>query len=179
MTFDEKLLILRKQANLSQEELAQKLGVSRQSVSKWELGAFLPDTEKVIYLSEMFNVSTDYLLKVNISSSELQPATPSISADTTGRKAKFGYIIGLCSVIFASVSLFITYILSKIYPAPIFAYDAQKKLWKVGFNNFIYYHDLQFFLALIFFIFAFGLCLLFHKKIRKLYLHLSEKFMKK
>ncbi len=54
---------LRKQNGMSQEELAEKLKISRQSVSKWESGQSLPEIDKIIILSELFHVSTDYLLK--------------------------------------------------------------------------------------------------------------------
>ena len=65
MNFAEKLLHLRTQYGYSQEALAEKLGVSRQAISKWELGTTLPETEKVIAISEFFDVSIDYLLKSN------------------------------------------------------------------------------------------------------------------
>lgn len=65
MNFAEKLLKLRTQYGYSQEVLAEKLNVSRQAVSKWELGTTLPETDKVIAISDFFNVSTDYLLKDN------------------------------------------------------------------------------------------------------------------
>lgn len=67
MNFAEKLLNLRTQAGYSQELLAEKLNVSRQAISKWELGTALPETDKVIAISEFFCVSTDYLLKDKIS----------------------------------------------------------------------------------------------------------------
>ena len=54
---------LRKRKGLSQEELAEKIDVSRQAVSKWENGSSVPDVEKIIALSDFFQVSTDYLLK--------------------------------------------------------------------------------------------------------------------
>ncbi|WP_303189754.1 helix-turn-helix domain-containing protein [Fusobacterium ulcerans] len=54
---------MRKQNGMSQEKLAQLLGVSRQSVSKWELGQSLPEIDKIIQLSNIFEVTTDYLLK--------------------------------------------------------------------------------------------------------------------
>lgn len=54
---------LRKQNGMSQEELAEKMGVSRQSVSKWESGQSVPEVEKLVQLSDLFHVSTDYLLK--------------------------------------------------------------------------------------------------------------------
>ena len=55
--------MLRKKQGWSQEELAAKLEVSRQSVSKWESAASVPELDKIIRLSEIFGVSTDYLLK--------------------------------------------------------------------------------------------------------------------
>lgn len=66
MNFAEKILNLRTEYGYSQETLAEKLNVSRQAVSKWESGATLPETDKVIALSDFFGVSTDYLLKDNV-----------------------------------------------------------------------------------------------------------------
>ncbi|NMS90688.1 helix-turn-helix transcriptional regulator [Clostridioides difficile] len=63
MDISEKILKLRKSNNLSQENLAEQLNVSRQSISKWETGQSIPETEKLITLSEIFNVTIDYLLK--------------------------------------------------------------------------------------------------------------------
>lgn len=63
MNFAEKLCVLRNQSGYSQEQLAEKMGVSRQAVSKWESGATLPETEKIIQLSDLFDVSTDFLLR--------------------------------------------------------------------------------------------------------------------
>ncbi len=62
MTIAERILKLRKEAGLSQEAFAEKLGVSRQSVSKWESGNVMPDLDKVVAMCELFGVSTDYLL---------------------------------------------------------------------------------------------------------------------
>lgn len=66
MGLAEKITVLRNQRGYTQEKLAAELQVSRQAISKWELGATLPDTDKLIQLSEYFNVSIDYLLKDNI-----------------------------------------------------------------------------------------------------------------
>ncbi len=63
MILADKIIELRKKAGLSQEELAEKMGVSRQSVSKWEGALSIPDLDKILLLSEIFGVSTDYLLK--------------------------------------------------------------------------------------------------------------------
>ena len=62
MTFNEKLVTLRKDSGMSQDALAEKLGVSRQAVSKWELGTAMPETKNIVQLAEIFGVTTDYLL---------------------------------------------------------------------------------------------------------------------
>ena len=62
MTLSEKISALRKQKGWSQEELAEKLMVTRQAVSKWESAQSMPDLDKLVQLSEARGVSTDYLL---------------------------------------------------------------------------------------------------------------------
>ena len=79
MILADKIIDLRKKAGWSQEELAQQLGVSRQSVSKWEGAQSIPDIDKILQLSRIFGVSTDYLLKDEI---EL-PAEEPAAADST------------------------------------------------------------------------------------------------
>lgn len=76
MILAEKIAILRKKNNYSQEDLANELGISRQSVSKWESGNSIPDLDKIIKMSSLFGVSTDYLLK-----DELEEETPSETND--------------------------------------------------------------------------------------------------
>ncbi len=66
MTLGEKLLYLRKTKGLSQEQLASKVTVSRQAISKWELGESIPDTENIIQLTKIFDVSADFLLNEEI-----------------------------------------------------------------------------------------------------------------
>ena len=63
MTLSEKIYELRTQHNLSQGDLANKLDVSRQSISKWENGNSTPDLEKIVKLAEIFSVSLDELIK--------------------------------------------------------------------------------------------------------------------
>ena len=62
MNLSEKIMMLRKKEGWSQEELANHLQISRQAVSKWESGQSMPDTDKIIQLSQLFQVTTDYLL---------------------------------------------------------------------------------------------------------------------
>lgn len=66
MILADKIIDLRKKNGWSQEELAEKLDVSRQSVSKWESAQSVPDMKRILMMSELFGVSTDYLLKDNV-----------------------------------------------------------------------------------------------------------------
>lgn len=75
MIFADKLIWLRKKNGWSQEELAEKLNVSRQSVSKWESAQSIPDLKKILQLSQIFDVSTDYLLKDELETIEFTQGT--------------------------------------------------------------------------------------------------------
>ena len=66
MILADKIMTLRKKNGWSQEELAEKMNVSRQAVSKWEGAQTIPDLEKILKLGELFGVTTDYLLKDEI-----------------------------------------------------------------------------------------------------------------
>ena len=66
MSLPEKLLFLRKQNGFTQMELAEKLNVSRQAISRWEVGAALPSTDNLKTLGELYGVSVDYLLNTSV-----------------------------------------------------------------------------------------------------------------
>lgn len=72
MILADKIIELRKRAGMSQEELAEKLDVSRQSVSKWESAQSMPDLNRILKIAEIFSVSTDTLLKEEIDLSQIQ-----------------------------------------------------------------------------------------------------------
>ena len=76
MILADKIIDLRKKAGWSQEELAEKLAVTRQSVSKWEGAQSIPDMDKVVQMSRLFGVTTDYLLK-----DEIEAAEPTVNED--------------------------------------------------------------------------------------------------
>ena len=84
MTLGEKIQVLRKQQGMSQEQLGALMTVSRQAISKWEVGESVPDVDNVVQLSDIFNVTTDYLLK-NGSSMEISPSRiiPDLALSTT------------------------------------------------------------------------------------------------
>ena len=79
MILADKIIELRKKNGWSQEDLAEKLEVSRQSISKWESAQSIPDMNKILKLSEVFSVSTDYLLKDEI---ELDSPGETLKIDT-------------------------------------------------------------------------------------------------
>ena len=76
MILADKIIALRKKNGWSQEDLAEKLGVSRQSISKWEGAQSIPDMNKILKLSEVFSVSTDYLLKDEMGEDTAKAFTP-------------------------------------------------------------------------------------------------------
>lgn len=76
MLLADKIVTLRKRAGWSQEELAAQLGVSRQSVSKWEGAQSVPDMQKVVQMSRLFGVTTDYLLKEELGEPEPAQSEP-------------------------------------------------------------------------------------------------------
>ena len=76
MILADKIIENRKKNGWSQEELADKLGVSRQSVSKWEGAQAVPDMKKILQMSEVFGVSTDYLLRDDIEEPQVPEAAP-------------------------------------------------------------------------------------------------------
>lgn len=73
MILADKIIDLRKKNGWSQEELASQLGVSRQSVSKWESGQSIPDLDRILKMSDIFGVSTDYLLKDDVEPADTPP----------------------------------------------------------------------------------------------------------
>ena len=75
--FEERLIALRKERNLTQEELANKIGVTPQSVSKWETGQSMPDINLLTPLADFFEVSIDYLLG-RIDNQDINSKKPSI-----------------------------------------------------------------------------------------------------
>lgn len=78
MILADKIIDLRKKNGWSQEELASQLGVSRQSVSKWESGQSIPDLDRILKMSIIFGVSTDYLLKDD--AEPIDDAAPTVDA---------------------------------------------------------------------------------------------------
>ncbi len=92
MILAEKIVRLRKQVGWSQEDLAEKMDVSRQSVSKWEATNSIPDLNKIIKLADLFEVSTDYLLKDEVEISEHMDGQPDGNAIQVSLEQAMKYV---------------------------------------------------------------------------------------
>lgn len=87
MTLGEKIAKQRKELNYTQEQLAEILGLSRQSISKWESDIAYPETDKLIELGKLFDCSMDYLLKENVTEKDgAQSADFSEKIEEIGKK---------------------------------------------------------------------------------------------
>ena len=87
MKFNEKIIMLRKNKNLSQEDLGNELGVARQTISKWELGETTPEMDKLVKMSEIFEISLDDLIK------DAEPNIDNNSVDNTNTQKLAGLVI--------------------------------------------------------------------------------------
>ena len=113
MTIGEKLQRLRKARGWTQEELAAQVGVSRQSLSKWESDAALPDTANVIALCDLFGVTTDYLLREDGGSAAQAPSADTPAASANAPRALSPYlVIGSIMLVLGFIVWFTILILS-------------------------------------------------------------------
>ena len=111
MSFAKKLIELRKQQDLSQQDLADRLGVSRQAISRWETGAVQPLADSVKSLAQVFQVSTDYLLNDDLDDPtplrSPQPAPTPQEEPTPTRKHR-KWLLALAALAAAAVLILVT-----------------------------------------------------------------------
>ncbi|MBX4272224.1 helix-turn-helix domain-containing protein [Clostridium estertheticum] len=125
MSFAENLKSIRQERHISQEELAEILGVSRQAVSKWEQGSGYPEMEKLLVLSKKLNISLDYLMLGEIKSTENNKTLSNNIIVPTGKiiiKSYDGKSIVNCYKVLAS------HVMYK-------AKDDEPKYWLIGVNS--------------------------------------------
>lgn len=126
----ERIYTLRRKSGLSQEQLAEKIGVSRQAVSKWESGTSTPELEKLIALSGCFHITVDELITGTASSVEAEDAP---ADDTTAQhraESKLG--IGLC--LFGAICLLLTGLIMILHPAAMQKINASSAVTLNGFG---------------------------------------------
>lgn len=109
MALSEKLYALRKERGLSQEQLAEGLKVSRQAISKWESGQSLPESDKLLALSEYFGVSLDYLMKDSRKEEQKEPQSSEVSGVGKG-------LLGLVLCVGGAACLILWGLLSILIP---------------------------------------------------------------
>ncbi len=114
MTTGEKIKQLRKREQISQEQLAAILGLSRQAISRWETDNALPETAVILKLSEYFHVTTDYLLKEE--DSVLPEPAHHIEAEPKSDRHSSNLVIGICGVAIAAAVSFIVLLISALNP---------------------------------------------------------------
>ena len=123
MKLQDKILRLRKKSGLSQEALAEKIGVSRQAVSKWETGEAVPELSKLLLLARAFAVTTDYLLSEEETEPEQTEARPAKEAPP--EKKSYAWLIGVAIIALGAIIILggvLTFVLPKILSG--FAFDA-------------------------------------------------------
>lgn len=128
MKLSEKIVTLRKARGMSQEELAEKLEVSRQAVSRWEVGSALPDASNVLQLSKLFGVTTDYLLNEEYESDR---DVPIVKTTEKAASIRIQRLIGFCVAWIGLMGNFVIYIISRMVKVavPVVTYDDTGKRW--------------------------------------------------
>lgn len=163
MKLSDKILSLRKQRGLSQEELADRLNVSRQAVSRWEVGSAQPDASNVLQLSKLFGVTADYLLNDDYESDRDVPAVKNTEA-TANRKIKT--IIAFGASLFGLMGNFVIYLLSRWIEVmvPYIRYENGNKMYHWSseltghsYRYFIQEYDLELLTVLFWGLFLVGL----------------------
>ena len=114
MTLGEKILNMRKARGWSQEELADRAGVSRQAVSRWESGSAKPDADKIIVICDLFGISADYLLRDNYEG-ERSAGAPAQTESPYPVNMK-QRILKLYALI-SAIALFVMMVISSAFPA--------------------------------------------------------------
>ncbi len=104
MKLSEKIFDLRKKMGLSQDELAEKLNVSRQSVSRWEVGSASPDAENLKQLSSIFGVSVDYLLNDDSDNDATHSDSKKAETNEPKKQLSFVSLLFLISTVFSSIA---------------------------------------------------------------------------
>ena len=134
MSFAKKMIELRKQNGLSQQDLADQLGVSRQAISRWETGAVQPLADSVKSLAQVFQVSTDYLLNDDLDTPTppptAQPAPPQEKPKSARKHRK--WLLALAALAAAAVLVLVTaagtaYYLQWKERQPVSIYDMNRE----------------------------------------------------
>lgn len=162
MNFGNKIQIQRKRKGITQEELGEKLNVSRQTITKWESNKSFPEIEKIIKLSYYFNVTIDYLLKDEIENYEENFCE--IVEKIEDRKIIPKTIkVFLFLLAFSFVGIMYFYVDSFIHPVTITDWDGT---YYKGFYGYLHIHNIEYILysLIILFIISLGYIIIYSLK---------------
>lgn len=136
MTTGEKIHALRKSKGMTQENLAAQIHISRQAVSRWELDEVLPDTENLIQLCNLFEISIDFLLNTEVEHEAELPLALKIKE--TEKKKSYGkiilfslYLLGVLVLAFVSKSLMVVFVALSLGLTIFILYLVIALLWKL------------------------------------------------
>jgi transcriptional regulator with XRE-family HTH domain len=166
MKLSDKLVKLRKQNGWSQENLAEKLNVSRQAVSRWENGTAQPDASNILILSKLFGVTADYLLNDDYESDFDVPVVKQTKSDA---KDKIKKVIALCVGAFGLIGNFVVFVLSRMVEVMVPYITDEGYTWSAdrtghSYKYFVEYYDLEFLIAIFWILFVVGLAAAFVPK---------------
>lgn len=163
MKLSEKILLLRKRQGLSQEALAEQLHVSRQAVSRWEMGTALPDAANLLQLSDLFGVTADYLLREELEGAADAPP-PQPARSRPKRRVRF---LGIGMALAGLAGNLTFYVMSRFIPVlvPFITYDDAGQKWYhwssdhtgYSYRYFIQEHHLEGLTALLWLLVVLGL----------------------
>ena len=175
MKLSEKIIRLRKGRGLSQEELAERLGVSRQAVSRWESGTALPDAGNLRQISRLFEVSADYLLDEERES----PEGPAAAVAQMPHRTNGKVIAGGCMAMMGFWGNVIIYIASRFVEVmiPRKVWSTDRSTWQYWWNSnvtghswkyFVQKYDLEWLVAALTVLLILGVVLLVRERKKKL-----------
>lgn len=157
MTFGEKIKQQRRAMGLSQDQLAQRLAVSRQAVSKWEMGLSYPDAENIVLLSELFGVTTDFLLKDASPKDTAAPPSvcslPAVRASgASHRRYLAGKVTAAVFLALGTLGALVLGILSSVFPVfithPVPVGQPDRGVADAGLSAFLQVHNLNWLFSL-------------------------------
>lgn len=167
MRFAEKILKLRKERGWSQEEMAEKLNVTRQAISRWEMGTAQPDLNNLLQLSRLFSVTTDYLVNDSYESDRDLPAVQESRRESNQTARK---VAGICVAVVGALGNSVVYILSRFIEVLVPYYLWNEELGKAeqwfgektgySYKYFIQEHHLELLVAAFWLLTVVGLVLL-------------------
>lgn len=172
MNMGEKILNLRKARGWSQEEFADRVGVTRQAVSRWEAGTAKPEADKIIAIADLFGVSADYLLRDRYTGD----AVPSCAPAAEMRKSTLtaGQLIGLALFAVGLLILFGLEIICVIHPHTLYA---DTKVYQ-GLAAYVRVYNMQWLMWLLWAVIGAGVVLLLWEPVKKLFSKAVEKSRK-